>query len=58
MPMTARLSLPPIALDELPEGTKDFLLAKANRDGVPPMQALKDTLDRAASKAGFRVKRA
>jgi hypothetical protein len=46
------LALPPIALSELKEPTKDFLLANANH-GKTPAQTMKELLDRGASRAGF-----
>ena len=52
-----RLTLPPIPLSELPEGTKDYILAKSNQDNVPPMLTIKGVLNRAAKKAGFPVPR-
>ncbi|WP_035613560.1 hypothetical protein [Haloferula sp. BvORR071] len=51
------LALPPIALSELKEPTKDFLLAKANA-GATPLETMKELLDRGAERAGFRAKRA
>lgn len=50
---TQTLSLPPIALAQLPERTKDFLLALCNQEHCSPEEALKLTLDRAAARAGF-----
>ena len=47
------LALPPIALSELKEPTKDFLLANANH-GKPPVETMKELLDRGAIRAGFR----
>lgn len=52
-----KLSLPPIALSDLPEATKDFLLASANAgEGKTPIQVIKEILDQAATRAGFPVK--
>lgn len=51
-----RLALPPIALSELKEPTKDFLLAKANA-GATPLETMKELLDRGAERAGFRARR-
>lgn len=48
-----KLSLPPISLSELPERTKDFLLALCNQDNIAPAEAMKKTLDLAAMRAGF-----
>lgn len=47
------MTLPPVALSELPERTKDYLIALCNRDGITPAAALKLTLDAAAARAGF-----
>lgn len=46
------LALPPIALSELQEPTKDFLLANANT-GKTPAETMKELLDRGAERAGF-----
>jgi len=46
------LALPPIALSELREPTKDYLLAKANA-GHTPAETLKELLDRGAERDGF-----
>ena len=46
------LALPPIALSELKEPTKDFLLANAN-SGKTPSETMKELLDRGAARAGF-----
>lgn len=50
------MTLPPVALSELPERTKDYLIALCNRDGITPAEALKLTLDAAASRAGFMAR--
>jgi hypothetical protein len=50
-----QLTLPPIALEDLKERTKDYLLAQANKENVSPLQVLKNILDRSATRAGFRV---
>lgn len=47
------LTLPPISLSELPERTKDYLLALCNQDNIAPAEAMKKTLDLAAMRAGF-----
>ena len=46
------LALPPIALSELREPTKDYLLAKANT-GTTPLETLKELIDRGAEREGF-----
>jgi hypothetical protein len=48
------LTLPPIRLDDLPEKTKDFILAFCNQHNVTPREAMKQTLDLAAERAGFK----
>lgn len=50
------LTLPPISLSELPERTKDYLLALCNQDNIAPAEAMKKTLDLAAARAGFSPK--
>lgn len=47
------MTLPPIALADLPEKTKDFILALCNRDNITPAEAMKQTLDASAARAGF-----
>jgi hypothetical protein len=46
------VSFPPIALCELPEATKDFILASC-LDGTPPQEVIKNVLRAAATDAGF-----
>jgi hypothetical protein len=53
---TPYLSLPPIALEDLPESTKDFLLALCNQEDIAPEEAMRRTLDLAAARAGFAPK--
>lgn len=48
-----KLTLPPIRLVDLPERTKDYLLALCNQDHCSPEEAMKKTLDNAAARAGF-----
>jgi len=43
------LTLPPIALSALPERTKDFILGVAGASEVPPQEAIKRVLNRAAA---------
>lgn len=50
------LKLPDIRLSELPESTKDFLLA-SSATGKPVTEAIKDTLNKAAAAAGFPIKK-
>lgn len=47
------LTLPPVSLSELPERTKDYLLALCNQDGIAPAEAMKKILFLAATRAGF-----
>lgn len=47
------MTLPPIALADLPERTKDFILAFCNQHHCTPEEAMKQTLDLAAKRAGF-----
>lgn len=47
------LALPPISLSELPERTKDYIIALCNQKGCTPAQAMKETLDASAARAGF-----
>lgn len=47
------MTLPPVALSDLSERTKDFLLALCNRDNCSPEQAMKKVLDASAARAGF-----
>jgi hypothetical protein len=47
------LALPPIPLADLPERTKDFIIALCNQEGLTPEQAIKRTLDASAMRAGF-----
>jgi hypothetical protein len=46
------LKLPDIALSDLPESTKDFLIAYSATGKTVP-EAIKETLNQAASAAGF-----
>lgn len=46
------LKLPDIALSELPESTKDFIIAYS-ATGKSVTEAIKDTLNQAAASAGF-----
>lgn len=50
--MSATLLLPPIALSDLPESTKDFILAASNT-GKTPAEVIREILDDAADHAGF-----
>jgi hypothetical protein len=47
------LRLPPISLSELPEATKDYVIALCNQHRVTPEEALKMILDNAAARSGF-----
>lgn len=47
-------TLPPIRLDDLPEKTKDFILAWCNQHNVTPSEAMRQTLELAAERAGFK----
>lgn len=48
--MTDDFRLPPIDLSELPERTKDYLLAVCNTTpGMTPKEAIKSVLDNAAA---------
>jgi hypothetical protein len=47
------LKLPDIALSDLPESTKDFLIASSGNAGKPVVQVIRDTLTKAAERAGF-----
>lgn len=53
-PSDSALQLPPIALNELPQATKDFLLA-ASVAGKSPVDVIREVLTTAAEKAGFPV---
>lgn len=53
-PTESTLQLPPIALNELPQATKDFLLA-ASVTGKSPVDVIREVLTHAAEKAGFQV---
>ena len=46
--MRATLSLPPIALDSLPEATKDYILGLCNGADLTPEQAVRRVLNGAA----------
>ena len=46
------MALPDIALSEIPESTKDFILASAFA-GKAPADLIRQQLDKAASAAGF-----
>lgn len=50
-----KLQLPPIALSDLPESTKDYILA-ASSAGKNPVDVILEILDRAATTAGFPAK--
>lgn len=50
-----KLTLPPIRLADLPEQTKDFILALCNQEHCTPEEALRKTLDLAAARAGFPI---
>jgi hypothetical protein len=49
-----KLKLPEIALSDLPESTKDFLIAYA-ASGKTITEAIREILDRAAINAGFQT---
>lgn len=49
------LKLPEIAMSELPEGTKDFLICSSASD-KPVKEVIQDVLNKAASAAGFIIK--
>jgi len=46
--MSAQLALPPIALDSLPERTKDFILGICNGSDLTPEEAVRRVLNQAA----------
>jgi len=46
--MRATLSLPPIALDSLPECTKDYILGMCNGSDLTPEEAVRRVLNGAA----------
>jgi hypothetical protein len=46
--MRATLSLPPIALDSLPEATKDYILGMCNGSDLTPQEAVRRVLNGAA----------
>lgn len=46
--MRATLSLPPIALDSLPEATKDYILGLCNGSDLTPEEAVRRVLNGAA----------
>ena len=46
--MRATLSLPPIALDSLPEATKDYILGMCNGSDLTPEEAVRRVLNGAA----------
>lgn len=48
MHMAVALSLPPIALDSLPEKTKDYILGICNGSDLTPEQAVRRVLNQAA----------
>jgi hypothetical protein len=48
MHMAVALSLPPIALDSLPERTKDYILGICNGSDLTPEQAVRRVLNQAA----------
>lgn len=54
MPATteAQMKLPDVALSDLPEATKDFLIAHSAMGKAIP-EVIRDILSRAASDAGF-----
>ena len=54
---TAPSSLPEIALSELPEATKDFLIAHSSAGKSVP-EVMIDILDAAAARAGFEPNKA
>jgi hypothetical protein len=56
-PNTVPASLPEIALSELPEGTKDFLIAHS-ATGKSVQQVIVETLDAAAERSGFEPHKA
>ena len=47
------MSLPPIPLSALPEKTKDYLIAYCHQRGCSFEEAMKQTLDASAARAGF-----
>ena len=49
------LKLPAISLNELPMPTRDWLLATSAQEGKDPQSVLRETLDRAAARAGFSL---
>jgi len=53
------LTLPPIALSELKESTKDFILAASFQDGGKTTKdVVEQVLDEAATRSGFSPKQA
>lgn len=46
-------SLPEVALSEIPEGTKDFLLAQSGSAGKSVTEVIRAVLNEAAADAGF-----
>lgn len=53
MSTRSRMTLPPVELSDLPERTKDFLIALCNQENITPAEGLKRVLDTAAQRAGF-----
>ncbi len=53
MSTQTRMTLPPVDLKDLPERTKDFLIALCNQENITPAEGLKRVLDTAAQRAGF-----
>lgn len=51
-------TLPGIPFADLPENTKDFLLATSLADGKPAAEVIIETLDAAARDAGFDPEKA
>lgn len=56
-PTPISLQLPSIPLSSLSQAAKDYLIAKANQDGVTPTSAMLGILDAAASRAGFKPRK-
>jgi hypothetical protein len=52
-PAESPMRLPDIALSELPEGTKDFLIAASAASGKSIDEVMKDVLRDAATDHGF-----
>ncbi len=52
------MELPPIKLEELPDATRDWLLARAATEKKSPQEVIREVLESTATDQGFPPKQA